>query len=488
MSIKKEFAKDAIVFGLGNGIKKFIGLFLLPFYTRALSPADYGILDSLGTFALLFSAFINVGLDSASGFYFFKAEGEEQKGKVLFTHLVLKLIAFIPPLVLSFFSSQISFALFKSTDYTFIVFISIITIPINLLLSEQSHLYRYYRKPWQYNLITITKSLFNIGIGVTLVVFLSWGILGAQLATLISSTVVILGSFLFYTRKIYTFSFDWNWAKKMLHYGFPLIWSGLAVWVYNSSDRFFLLHYSSLEQIGYYSIGNTFSQPILLMNMAVQMSFGVLFYKTYNEEKELSKPKTKQMAIEAFNLYLGLAVLIATTLSVFGTEIVNFVATEKYGPGALSIPFLVFSFVAAQGFQTMGPGIEIAEKTWHFTWITIVTALLNIGLNFLWIPQWGFLGAALSTLISFIVYWVIKVYVAHKFFRIPYPFFKIGIGYLFGLFVSLFFTFYSPIDSLAVSITIKLTSLFILMLLLIYLDLIPRNTFQFLLTKLKRKK
>lgn len=488
MSIRKEFAKDAVVFGLGNGIKKFIGLFLLPFYTRALSPADYGILDTLATFAMFFSAFINVGLDSASGFYFFKAEDETQKGKVLFTHLVLKLLAFIPPLILSFFSSQISFALFNSNDYTFIVFISIITVPVNLLLSEQSHLYRYFRKPWHYNIITITKSLFNIGIGVTLVVFLSWGILGAQLATLVSSTIVIVGSFLFYTRKIYTYSFDWHWAKKMLQYGFPLVWSGLAAWVYNSSDRFFLLHYSTLEQIGYYSIGATFSQPILLMNMAVQMSFGVLFYKTFNEEKESTKPKAKKMAIEAFNLYLGLAVLIATTLSVFGNELINFIATEKYGSGALSIPFLVFSYVAAQGFQTMGPGIELAEKNWHFTWITVVTALLNIALNFLWIPHWGFLGAALSTLISFVVYWVIKVYVAHRYFNIPYPFIKISIVYLFGLTISLIFTFYHPFYSFALALTIKLLSLIFLFVLLVYLDFIPKNTIQFVLTKFKIKK
>ena len=488
MSIKKEFAKDSVIFGLGNGIKKFIGLFLLPFYTRALSPADYGILDSLATFAMFFSTFINVGLDSASGFYFFKAQSEEEKGKVLYTHLVLKLIAFIPPLILSLFSSQISQMLFKTTDYSWIVFVSIITIPINLLMNEQSHLYRYFRKPWHYNVITVVKSLVNICLGISLVLVLKWGIMGAQIATLVSSLVVVIGSFLLYTRKIYTYSFDWSWAKKMLTYGFPLLWSGLAGWVFNSSDRFFLLHYSSLEQIGYYSIGNAFSQPLLLINMAVQMSFGVLFYKIYNEEISIEKPDSKKMAIESFNLYLGIAIILGASLSVFGNELVTFVATERYSKGALAIPFLVFSAIAAQGFQSMGPGIEIKEKTWHFTWITAFTALLNIGMNFLFIPYLGFIGAALATLVSFICYWIIKVYIAHQYFSISYPFLKIGLVYFIGLAISLLFTFYHHPTSLIINFTIKVGSLFGLLILLFYLDLIPRNTIQFLLTRLKIKK
>lgn len=487
MNIRKEFAKDAIVFGLGNGIKKFIGLFLLPFYTRALSPADYGILDSLATFAMFFSAFINVGLDSASGFYFFKAQSEEQKGKVLFTHLVLKLIAFIPPLILSLFSSQISQALFGTTDYRWIVFISIITIPINLLMNEQSHLYRYFRKPWLYNIVTIFKSLINISLGISLVVVLKWGIMGAQIATIVSSLFVVVGSFLLYTRKLYNYSFDWSWAKKMLNYGFPLLWSGLAAWIFNSSDRFFLLHYSSLEQIGFYSIGSTFSQPLLLINMAVQMSFGVLFYKIYNEEKAIEKPESKKMAIEAFNLYLGFAIMLGTSLSVFGNELVTFVATDRYNKGALAIPFLVFSAIAAQGFQSMGPGIEIREKTWHFTWITIVTALLNIGLNFLFIPYLGFIGAAVATLISFVAYWIIKVYVAHNYFNISYPFYKIGAAYSIGLAISLLFNFYQFTNFLLSTVLLKFGSLFGLLIILLYFELIPRNVIKSLLTRLKIK-
>lgn len=473
MGSKKDFTKDAIVFGLGNGLKKFIGFFLLPFYTRALSPADYGILDSVTTFTMLFSAFINMGLDSSSSFYFFQAKTEKDKGQILFSHLLLRVISVIPPLILSFFSAAISRRLFNTEAYTWIVFISIVGVPVNLLMSEQSQIYRYYRKPWSYNVITIVKSLANIGIGISLVVILKWGIIGAQIASIISSLIVVVGSILLFTRKVYFYSFSWFWTKKMIKYGFPLIWASLAVWVFSSSDRFFLLHYSDLESIGYYSIGSTFSQPIGLINSAIQMSFGVLFYKIYYEESDPLKPKAREMAIESFNLYFGVAILLALFLSIFGLDIVNLVATKNYGPGALAIPFLCFAAIASQGFQSMGPGIELAEKTWHFTWITLVTAGVSILSNFVLVPKLGFVGAAISCLVAFNVQWLVKLFVSQKYFYVNYPFIKIFSFYAFGLFVSIFLNLYKFEFSSMKILLIKSISFSVVFILGMYFRFIP---------------
>jgi O-antigen/teichoic acid export membrane protein len=462
MSHKKDFIKDALVYGLGNGIKKFIGFFLLPFYTRALTPEDYGLLSTLSTFTMLLSALLNIGLDSASGYYFFQAKDQDEKGKVLFTHFILRLFGIIPPLILSFFSAPISRIFFKTEDYAWLVFISIMLVPVNLLMSEQSHIYRYFRKPWSYNITTIVKSLVNIGVGISLVVILKWGVIGAQLASIISSSVVVVGSLLLYTGSKYTWKFSGIWAKKMLGFGFPLIWAGLATWVFNSIDRFFLLHYKDLTEIGYYSVGINLSQPILLINTAVQMSFGVLFFKIYNEEKDIEKPESKKMAIDSLNLYLCGAVLIAVLISIFGVGLVNTIATKDYSPAVLAIPLISFSLIAGQAYQLMGPGIALAEKNWHYTWITILTALINIILNFLLIPTWGFVGASASTLISFICFWLIKQWISHRYFKIQYPYLKILSLFLTGLCLAVLFPFMEFYQNIRIPLFYKISSIFFL--------------------------
>ena len=351
MSILKEFSKDTIVYGLGNGIKKFIGILLLPLYTRALSPADFGILDTLGTLLFFISAFFNLGLDSASGFYFFQPSDEKEKGKILFTTFILRLAVIVPSVIMSFFSRGISMLLFKTPNYTNVVLITFLLIPINMLMSEQSLIYRFYRNPWGYNFLTIVKSLVNISAGILLVISFKFGVWGAQMASLISSFAVIVVSFSFYTRKKYNYKFNWQWAKKLLKFGFPLVWAGLAVWVYSSSDRWFLLYFRNLNEIGYYSIGNTFSQPIGLISMAVQMSFGVLFLSVYNEEKDSDKPRSKIMLRKSLFLFIVITTLLSIFLSLYAYEIVRFVATKKFIEGIIVIPVLCFAGILAQ----MGP-------------------------------------------------------------------------------------------------------------------------------------
>jgi O-antigen/teichoic acid export membrane protein len=440
MGFSQEFAKDTLVYGIGRGIKKFIGIFLLPFYTRALSIDEYGILDTLSTMTMLGAAFLSVGLDSAVGFYFFKA-GEKERGRVAFTLFVIRLLTFIPSLIPVLLSKQLSILLFGTPDYVVPVAISSLLIPVSLLVDEQSKLLRYFRKAWLFSYSSILKSLINVLLGITLVVWLSYGITGSLIAQLVSSISVILYIFFIFSRKKYEYHFSLYWAKKLFIFGFPVMWAGFAIWIMDSSDRFFLLHFSDLAGIGKYSIGNTFSQPVLLLNMAVQMSFSVLFFEFYYKEEDKNKTKSKVIAVTAFRHYFATSLMLSLTLSVFGKDIVPFITTPEYTAGALAIPFLTFSHIAAQSYQTMSPGIIISGKTWHFAWITAVAAVLNVVLNFILIPEFGFTGAAAATFISFFVYWVIKLIVAHKHFPVPYPFIKIFSAYFIFLTLSLFIPF-----------------------------------------------
>ena len=418
MSQKKDFIKDTVVYGLGSGIKKFIGLFLLPFYTRALTPSDYGILETLGTSIFFVSAFLNMGLDSASGFYFFKGKDDREKGEIIFTVFVLRLASAIPALILSFFSSQLSKILFGTEQYTYVIFFSCMSLPIGLLVSEQSHLYRFYRSPWKYNTVTIIQSLASIIAGISLVVILKYGVLGAQMASVISSSAIVIFSFFNFAKNKYTYHFNFVFAKKMLKYGFPLIWAGIASWFFISSDRYFLLHYQNLQEIGYYSIGATFSQPINLINMAVQMSFGVLFYSEYNKEIDPGKQNSRKLIKDVFSLFIFVTIIIASFLSIFGIELIGVITTKDYLFGALAIPLLTFSAIFDQAFQITALGITLMEKTWYFTIIIIITAIFNVIANFLLIPKYSFVGAGIATLLSYILYWSLAYNISQKFFKV----------------------------------------------------------------------
>jgi O-antigen/teichoic acid export membrane protein len=269
-------------------------ILLLPFYTRALSPSEYGILDTLVTFAFFTSVILSLGLAGATSRYYFVADTEKEKGQVLYTSLVIRIFSYLIPLFfLIYFSNNISELLFKTDEYKYVVAISLATIFITAMFEIQSQIFRFNREPWKFTLVNIVRAIITPIAGILLVVILKLGVFGATLSSFITSTIILVFAFFYYTRKKYTRDFSKYWAKKMLKFGFPLIFTGILVWVNSVSDRFFLLHYSTLEQIGLYSIGNTFSQPITLINMALTMSATVLVFSLYNDEQDENKPKKK---------------------------------------------------------------------------------------------------------------------------------------------------------------------------------------------------
>lgn len=437
MSVTKEFSKDTLIYGFGSAVKKFIGVFLLPFYTRSLLPEDFGILDTLGTCIFFVSTILNIGIDSAVGYYYFTCEDEKEKGKILYTTFILRILTIIPVLILSIFSNQISISLFNSDKYAWPIFVTCMIIPLTLITSEQEFIYRIFRKPWKFNLITILKSLFSITGGIILVIYLRKGVLGAQLASLISSALVILYSFITFTKHQYNYHFSWIWAKKLMQYGYPLIWAGLASWLFVGADRFFLLHFKDLTDIGYYSIGNTFSQPINLINTAVQMSYGALIFSIFSRDKTIDKTETKDAAIESLRIYLIIALMTALFLSVFSYNILSIVTTKKYLPGALAIPFLAFSAIASQCVQLTSIGLFLNKKNWHYTFLLIVAAIVNIILNLFFIPKYSYFGASFTVFFSNFLYFILILHYSNKFFKVPYSYIKIFVPFFILLFISL---------------------------------------------------
>lgn len=418
MSVIKEFSRDTFVYGLGSSLKKFIGLFLLPFYTRALTPADFGILETLGTAIFFLTAFFNFGLDQGAGRYFFMAKSAEEKGQILFNLLVFRSILILPSLGFILFPREISVVFFKTDQYAPVVLLSCLLFPLTVLNSDQDNIYRYFREPWKFNLITIARILSGIGFGISLVIVWKKGVFGAQLASLLSSLVIFLLSFFLFTRQKYTCRFSWYWARRMLKYSFPLVWAGIASWIFYSSNRFFILHFRDATDVGLYSIGNMLSQPLILLNGAIKMSYGPLILGTYEAETSPDKPKTKGYSTQIWYFYLIIAISVGIFLSVFSVDLLRLITTPAYVLGALAMPFVIFSSIATQSVEIVSVGMSFKERSGIFAILFTISAFINIGSNFLLVPRYGFVGAGVATLISSVAYFLLTYVVSQKLFYV----------------------------------------------------------------------
>lgn len=443
MGILKQFSKDTLLYGIGHALKKFIGFLLLPFYTRFLSPSDYGILDSVTTLTMLLSIVLGMSIIDAGSRYYYEQEDDFTKRQVLTNVFYFVLLTSIPTVILVFLSNDISKLLFNNDIYGGIVAISIISVPFALLNDEQSWIFRYSRNPWRYNLYISAKTLLNLGLGICFVGFLNFGIFGAQLASLLSSIFVIIVAFILVSKDLYTFKLDVEYLKKMLKFGFPLMLSAITMWVFNSADRFFLLAYQSTAEVGIYSIAASLARPISVLNMAIGMSYYPLMMSQYEKEEDKSKPQTKFFIAKIWKLYLIISLLISSVIAIFSREIVLLIATPEYENAIIVIPILMFSSIVRLSIDITCVGIFISEKTIHYTWITLITAILSMLLNFLMVSQLSYLGSALANLSVNLVYFLI----AHKISQRYFPMRKIDLRVIIFVLVNVGVSLIGPLLS-----------------------------------------
>jgi O-antigen/teichoic acid export membrane protein len=415
----KKFSKDTLVYGFGASLKKIIGFFLIPLYTRLLTPEDYGVVNTMSTFTFLVSVVSSLGIFAAIHRYFFVAKSEEEKGLIIGTGIIINLFSNgIITLIMLIFSSWISQILFQTNEYSSLVIICAFIVLLNPLSQKIEIVYRFYRKTKKYLIVTIVKAIIAPLMTVIYVVIMLRGPWGIKMAALLSTIIVMsFAYFLFPATKI-KWQFSKKWALKMINFGLPLVWTGLAMWIYSVSDRLFLLHYKGLSDVGLYSIGNKFAQPLLIINTAISMSASVIMLGIYEKEKDPEKPESKQFITKIWYYYLVLAVGIALFISIFSTDIFKLMTQPAYYMGALATPLLLFGLIFDRSFHLTGQGMNLLEKTKHYAWIGSIAALVNIGLNFIFIPKFGFVGAAITTVISNFTYFIIAYHTSQRYFPV----------------------------------------------------------------------
>lgn len=407
------------------------------------------------------STLFNLGLDQGCGRYFFMAKTLEEKGQILYNLLVFRLIFIFPSVVLMLFSKQISVALFQSDKYSGVVLLSCFLFPLTVLNTDQDNIFRYYREPWKFNFMTIIRILLGISLGISLVVIMKKGVFGAQLASVIGSFLIFVISYVLFIRKRYTYHFSVYWAKKMLKYSLPLVWAGLASWVFYSSDRFFILHYKNTTEVGLYSIGNMLSQPLWLLNTALKSSYGPFILGLYEEEDSPEKPKTKSSSTSIWHMYLLIGASMGAFLSIFSVDLLKIISTPAYLLGALAMPFLIFTSIAGASVELVSIGMGFKEKSGYFPVLLSIAALISISLNFVLVPRYGFVGAAITTFISTLSYFLLSYMISQKLFYVRRNELNIVLYMLPLLGLSIFFPFAQLIYHVNLSLGVKIAAFLI---------------------------
>jgi O-antigen/teichoic acid export membrane protein len=430
----KQYLSKAPWYLLSSITTKSISFFLLPIYTRYLSPEDYGILANIESFGRLLPVFLSLYLDSAFGRFYFKEKHSQGRVRKLYSTHFWFLILWGGGLGLL----TIIFSPFLFKSLLGVTIIPIIIIVITSLLNQLGVMVSVV---WRANLWTKNISIFQIsttllGAGFSIYLLtvkdMGWQSRIFGMGCVAFFQFIILTTFALRNNWL-VFKFDKSMLKRSLWFSIPLIPNIAAGWISGFSDRIILAHYGRLDEAGLYSIAATLTMFLYIFNNAVTQVQGPLFFSGLTENKKEAKKKLESFLM----LFVAVMSILYLGLSLFSKEVLIIFTDDRYHQAYILITILGPIYIFSGIYRIFTNVILFHGLTWIISIAAIIQAIINILLNFTFIPVFGMYAAAYSTLVSMFSYTLWIVWQAQR--TDPIIINYKSIFYIFGLIISVIF-------------------------------------------------
>ena len=408
--------KHTIIYSIGNVSIKVVGFILLPLYTSYLSVSDFGMLGLLEAFLQFGIAVFGFRLSTAM-IRWIAGEKEIAKQKsIVFTALSTSSLLLIPVVaILLFFRVELSILFFDSDSFSRYFLILIFTIPAELIFLFVVDILRTREKSILYLIITLLKVITNLSLVVYFVTSLKMGVEGIILSQLISTLFLLLLSVPVFLNNI-ILKYNIKIAKEMLRYGFPLIFSTISLMLLTLADRFYLKFFYSLSDVGIYNLSYKIASVInVVVIQSFQLGFLPLAFKKYEEGEG------HVFFIKILKYYSTILLLSIIVISIFSKEIIMLLSKNTdYYQAYYYVPVIAMSFYIKGIYYVFSLGLHFVKKTKYNSLIVFIGAVVNLLLNFLFVPKFGIWGATAASVLASIVLLLLFYYYSQREYRIEY--------------------------------------------------------------------
>jgi len=373
-ALEKYFKNTGMTF-IGKVGSLLIKLIVNIAVARYLSKAKLGIITGGITYIYLFSALATLGLDQ----FIVKElhQFPKNRDQILGTSFWMKLAAGITCIPLIWLAYQVYPA--NGTPYNYVLIISAVGVfqAFNVIDSYfQSEVQSKYIMQVQ-----VTGNLLSAAIKLVLI-YLKMPLIAFVYAYALDFLLLATGYYFTYQRKgrnIFNWAYNNQLAKKLLHYSWPLIISGIMVSLYMKIDQLMIQNISGLKEAGAYATVASLSEA---WNFIPTVIVTTLFPAILNARRDDLDRYKKRIQ----NLYDLMVYKVYTPEYAYAAPVLS-----------VHIWSGVFVFLGAANSQYL-----IAEGYVKLTfWRTGFGAIVNIALNLILIPKMGMMGAAIATLIAY---------------------------------------------------------------------------------------
>lgn len=396
----RSLARDSAVYGGADFVSKAIAFVTFPLIAAALSPFEFGTLELLMTAVALLGTAANSGLNNAVQRFYWDPDTPIAQRPTLVSSGLAALV------LLLFFA----FALGSVATAVVASWLPLWNLPMTwlaptaalvLMVGTQIAQYlldviRLQMKPWKFFGVSLAARVASAIAGVIAVVWLGMGLDGLLVlqatVSLLALPVAALA-----VRDNLTLAIDRDACLKLLRFGHPFIYSGLAFWVFGSIDRWLLAALSSVEEVGIYSVAYRFATIVMMVSLAFGQAWAPLALKTWADD-----PRYREFYADVLLVLACGMLILGGSIALFSGELIAFLMPAEYYAAARPLAVLSLGVVIQSTTQVTAIGISLEKKTSLFARLSWITAGINLVLNLLLIPNHGALGAAWAMALSYL--------------------------------------------------------------------------------------
>ena len=421
------------IYSIGSISQGALFVLLFPIYTSFLLPQDFGIIGLMFITVSLLTRFVSAPINSAFTRFYYAPEYREKSGILLFNLFLWALLIIICCAIIFWqISEYLAGILLQDRNLAYLLKIYALILFLQPFSSLFLCLLRMLERAKYFVFTSILSLLLSAGLTLYLLTVLKKGVLSlivGNLLGLIVTVIMVLPVFI----KRSTFKLSRSVLIPPLKYAYPLLLSEYSNLLIQSGDRYVLRIFNSVSIVGLYSFGYQIA-GILQTALVTPLKQALQPVVLKQEEDPEAIRHFLRMGATYFYLIACAACLL---ISLFSREILMlFARKEMFWAAWVIVPIITYSYVQHGLGNFVGWGMGLMKKSFHVSGIVLVAALMNIGLNFLLVPQWGMLGAAFATMLSYIVWNFLKAYYSAKFYDLHFEVGRLlhitGIG--FGLY------------------------------------------------------
>lgn len=407
-SLRALFSQTAI-YGLSATLARFISFALMPYFTRVMETGVYG--DYTYFYALIPFANVLLTMGMATGLIRHMADAQTvAERSTLFSTLwaTVSLVAVV---------ACAAVVPWAWNDPSWLLVIGIIALD-NMGAIPMASL-RVEGRGWRYSAINLTNVVITVGLSI----FFYQTIDGAAqtpfwalLANLIASGVVLLlltGS----VRHLITRNLSKKTLAKVARYSLPLMLAGVMGISSDFIDRqllkWILPEGDNMIQLGLYGSVAKLASLLIIFRQFYSLGAEPFFLQ------KMSGDDFRRLNAASLNWYTAFGLFFILGLCLYN-DVVALILGPAFRVGMDVLPVLLVANLFSGLLVNLSFWYKVADKTRLAVWVTLVGVVVNVVLNLLVIPVWGYHGSAWARLVSALATVVVCYALGQKYLPVPY--------------------------------------------------------------------